>query len=58
MAQQIRDPALFLLRLRFLLWHRLDPWPGNFTCGGVTKKNSNNNNNNKTKKEFSCGTVG
>ena len=30
MTQWIKDPALSLLWLRSLLWHRLDPWPGNF----------------------------
>ena len=27
-AQQVKDPALSLLWL--WLWHRFDPWPGNF----------------------------
>ena len=26
-AQQVKDLALSLWRLRLLLWHRLDPWP-------------------------------
>ena len=30
MAQWIKDPALSLLWLGSLLWHRFNPWPGNF----------------------------
>ena len=30
MAQRVKDPALSLEWLRSLLWHRFDPWPGNF----------------------------
>ena len=29
-AQQVTDPALSLQQLGSLLWHRFDPWPGNF----------------------------
>ena len=29
-AQQVKDPKLPLLWPRLLLWHRLEPWPGNF----------------------------
>ena len=29
-VQQVKDPVLPLLWLRSLLWHRFDPWPGNF----------------------------
>ena len=36
-AQQVKDPALPLLRLRSLLWHRFDPWPGKFRMPGVAK---------------------
>ena len=39
MAEQVKDPALTLLWLRPLLWHGLDPWPGNFHMPwGVAKK--------------------
>ena len=27
--QGVKDPALSLQQLRFLLWHRFDPWPRN-----------------------------
>ena len=27
---QLKDLVLSLYRLRSLLWHRFDPWPGNF----------------------------
>ena len=30
MAQWVKDLALSLLWLQSLLWHRFDPWPGNF----------------------------
>ena len=30
MVQQVKVPALSLLWLWLLLWHSLDPWPGNF----------------------------
>ena len=30
MAQQVKDPVLSLLWLWLQLWHRFDPWPGNF----------------------------
>ena len=30
MAQQVKDQGLSLLWLRSLLWHGIDPWPGNF----------------------------
>ena len=29
-AQWLKDPALSLQWLGSLLWHGLDPWPGNF----------------------------
>ena len=29
-AQQVKDLALSLPWFRLLLWHRFDPWPGNF----------------------------
>ena len=29
-VQWVKDSALSLLWLRSLLWHRFDPWPGNF----------------------------
>ena len=29
-AQQLKDPALSLLRLKLLLWHGFDLWPRNF----------------------------
>ena len=32
MAQQVKDLALPLL------WHRFDPWPGNFHCCGRGQK--------------------
>ena len=37
MAQGVKDLALSLLCLRSSLWHRSDPWPGNF-CMTVAKK--------------------
>ena len=30
-AQQVKDPALSLQWLQFLLWRGFDPWPGNFS---------------------------
>ena len=39
MAQQVKDPALSLLRLRLLLWREFDPWPrGTSTCHGCIQK--------------------
>ena len=29
-AQQVKNPALSLLQLDSLLWHRFNPWPKNF----------------------------
>lgn len=29
-AQRVKKPALSLLKLRSLLWHRSNTWPGNF----------------------------
>ena len=29
-AQQVKDPAVPLLWLGWLLWHKFYPWPGNF----------------------------
>ena len=30
MAQWVKDLVLSLQQLVLLLWHRFDPWPGNF----------------------------
>ena len=37
-AQWFKDLALSLLWLRSLLWHRVDPWPGNFYMPQVWPK--------------------
>ena len=37
MAQWVKDPAVSLL------WHELDPWPGNFWVLQVQLKNKNKN---------------
>ena len=37
-AQQVKDPASSLLWFRSLLWHMLDPWPGNFCMPQVQPK--------------------
>ena len=41
MAQQVKDPALSLLQIRLLLWHRFGLWPpGTSTShGDRAKKN-------------------
>ena len=38
MAQQVKDPALSPQPPGSLLWHRFDPWPGNFHMPGVWQK--------------------
>ena len=38
LAQWIKDPGLLQLQLRLQLWLRSDPWPKNYTCCRVTKK--------------------
>ena len=44
MAQQVKDPALSLLQLGFLLWLGFDPWPGNSsTCHGHGQKQKTKN---------------
>ena len=40
MAQQVKDLVLSLQWLGFLLWHRFDPWPGNFHVPQVQPKKS------------------
>ena len=37
-AQQVKDPALSLLRLRSLLWHGFDPWSRNLHALWVRQK--------------------
>ena len=37
-AQQVKDPALSLVRLTSLRWHRFDPWPENFHMLRVQNK--------------------
>ena len=39
----VRDLALLLLWVRSLLWHRFDPWPGNFCMIWAQPKVKNNN---------------
>lgn len=38
MAQWVKDPVLFLLGLWSRLWHRFQPWPGNFPVLGAHLK--------------------
>ena len=35
LAQQDKDLALSLQQFRWLLWPRVDPWPGNFHMLGA-----------------------
>ena len=39
MAQQVKDPALLLQQLGWLLWHGFSPWPRNFRSAADTAKN-------------------
>ena len=38
MAQWVKDPALPLQQLGWLLWCEFDPWPGNFHMPRVWQK--------------------
>ena len=38
MAQWVKDPVLSLQWLRWVLWHRLNSWPGNFQMSQVWPK--------------------
>ena len=38
MAEQVKDLGLSVLWLWLLLWHRFDPWPGNFCMPQVQPK--------------------
>ena len=49
MAQRVKDWALSLQWLEWLLWHRFEPWPGHFhmlrawpTRQNKTKKTNSN----------------
>ena len=45
MSQQVMDPALSLLQLEWLLWHRFHSWPGNFHVLWVQPKRKKKNRN-------------
>ena len=52
MAQQVRNPLLSLWWLWLQLWHRFDPWLGNFYMLWAwlkTKKHNNNKSSRITK---------
>ena len=34
----VKDPAMSVLWLWLLLWHRFYPWPGNFCMAGLDQK--------------------
>ena len=40
-AQRVDDPAWSLLWLELLLWHKFDPWLGNFCMPQGKTKNKN-----------------
>ena len=42
LALFVKDPALSPQQLRLLLWHRFDPWPGNFHMPWVWLKKPKN----------------
>ena len=44
-SQQVMDPALSLLQLEWLLWHRFHSWPGNFHVLWVQPKRKKKNRN-------------
>ena len=48
MAQWVKDPVLSRPQLRSLLWHRFDPWPGNFHMPQAQPKRKKQN---KTKQK-------
>jgi len=52
-AQQVKDLALSLQRLRLLLWHRFDPWLGNFHMpwAQAKKKEEKRKKRKRTKKK-------
>ena len=38
MTHQVKDPVLSLQQLGWLLWHKFNPWPGNFCMLWVLQK--------------------
>ena len=44
-AQQVKDPALSLLQLRLLLWHRFNPWSRKFHMQPRKKKEKKERSN-------------
>ena len=42
-AQQVKDPAVSLLQVGLLLWHRFDTWSGNYNMAQAGSKKTPKN---------------